>query len=743
MPTAPANPEPRPLHVWAIGAALFAGTMLLFARAFNHGFTNYDDPSYVTDNAQVQGGLAWPGVVWAFTGKADYWHPLTWLSHMLDWQLYGASAAGHHVTSVLWHALNAVLVFLVLRRLTGAGWTSAFAAALFAWHPLRVESVVWITERKDVMSGCFFLLTLWAYAAYADRRRSGRPALGAHLVALGCFALGLMCKPMLVTLPAVLLVLDFWPLQRAPIAPMRWSAWRGLLVEKLPYAGLSLAASILTLAMQREAGAFVLDVSPGARVANAFVSIARYLGKFLWPFDLAVCYPHPGSWPAGVVAGATLLAFVITVVAWRERGRRPWLLSGWAWFLIMLLPVIGLVQVGFQAMADRYTYLPVLGVQLAALWTLRDWRPLASRPALAAGLAAAVLAACAARTWNQEAVWRSPTALFRHALAVTGPNSVAEGFLGYTLAMDQRPDEAAPHLERALALDPRNRLALFALGRVREKQGRTEEALACFRSAVQLDAADAESEYRLGRLLLRTGRRDAGLPHMIAAVCRRDELWAANLEVAIAESRHGDPTLALAYFSVALAARPDDATAHFEYGLKLAELGRVDEALAQYRETLKAQPEHAAAHAEIGRLRLQQGEAAAALPEFQAAVARHPELGVAQLGLARASLELGRWAEAEAAFRRAREALPDDPAVENDWAEALARQRRFADAVPHYQRAIILRPNDAGLRAALGFVLYFSHRPAEALAAWDEALRMDPTLPGLRERVERLRRSGP
>ncbi|HVZ65354.1 MAG TPA: tetratricopeptide repeat protein [Lacunisphaera sp.] len=743
MPSTPANVPPRPLHTWAVCVVLFAGTVLLFERAFDYGFTNYDDPSYVTENARVLAGLSWDSVKWAFTSRFDYWHPVTWLSHLLDGQLYGLSASGHHVSSVLVHALNAVLAFLVLRRLTGAHWTSAFAAALFAWHPLRVESVVWIAERKDVLSGCFFLLTLWAYSSYAERRRAGRPAWVRFGMTLGLFAIGLMCKPMLVTLPAVLLLVDFWPLRRAPLVVAAWPDWRRLLVEKLPFAGLSVLVALLTVRMARHEGAFVLTVPAGARIGNAFVSVARYLGKLVWPFDLAVCYPHPGYWPAAAVAASGLLVLTVTAIAWSQRSRRPWLLAGWAWFIIMLLPVIGLVQVGFQAMADRYTYLPILGVQLAVLWTLRDWRPLASQPALAAGLGAAVLLAGAARTWNQEAVWRSPTSLFRHALAVTRDNSVAEGFLGYTLAMDNQTDEASIHLERAIALNPRNRLALFALGRVREKQARIEKAITCYRAAWQLDASDAESEYRLGRLLLRTGQQEAALPHMIAAVRRREDLRASNFEIAIAESRHGNPALALAYFSVALAARPDDVAAHFEYGLKLVELGRVDEALAQYREVLKLQPDHAAAHAEIGRIHLQQGDAAAAVPEFQAALANHPELGIAQLGLARACLQLGRLTEAEAAFQRARDAMPDDAAVENAWAEACARQRRFADAVPHYQRAIALRPNDAGLHAALGFVLYFSNRPAEALAAWDEALRLDPMLPGLRDRAERLRAGNP
>ena len=428
---------------------LFCGTVLLFSRATHGAFINYDDPSYVTDNPHVQGGLSWDGIVWAFTAPADYWHPLTWLSHMLDWQLYGPAAAGHHLTSVLWHALNAVLAFFVFRRLAGGFWLSAFAAALFAWHPLRVESVAWITERKDVMSGCFFLLTLLAYARYVDCRTAGRPWWRAYLLTMACFAAGLMSKPMLVTLPLVLLILDFWPFARCS-SP---ASLRLPLVEKIPFFALSGVTAALTVLMQRQGGDFVLDVPFGARAGNAVVSLARYLGKFFWPFNLIVCYPHPGYWPAPVVLSAAVLALGLCWLAWRQRRSRPWILAGWLWLLVVLLPVIGLVQVGFQAMADRYTYLPLLGVELALLWSLpgvgflRAW----SR----ASLAALVLAVCAARTWNQEGVWRDSVSLFEHAVAVGARNDVAEDFLASAL-LRRRPDGrgrrsrgARPHPESA------------------------------------------------------------------------------------------------------------------------------------------------------------------------------------------------------------------------------------------------------------------------------------------------------
>ena len=332
-------------------ALLFGGTLLLYGRVTGFDFVNIDDPVYVTGNPMVQRGLSWAGAVWAFTAPSDYWHPLAWLSHMADCQLYGLAPAGHHFTSILWHALNAVLAFLVFRTLMGGTWRSAFAAALFAWHPLRVESVAWVTERKDVMSGCFFLLTVLAYARFAAARSAGRPACRSYGLALVFFAAGLMSKPMLVTLPFVLLLLDYWPLARQP----RWPARRQVR-EKLPFFALAGAAGVATVLMQKSAGGFVLSLPVTARLGNAAVALVRYLGKFLWPFDLIVCYAHPGSWPVETILAAVALLLGLGATVWWQRRDRPWLATGLAWYLVTLLPVLGLVQLGFQAMADRYTW---------------------------------------------------------------------------------------------------------------------------------------------------------------------------------------------------------------------------------------------------------------------------------------------------------------------------------------------------------------------------------------------------
>lgn len=775
--------SPPTVRPWLLTAAvccvLFAGTVLLFSRGLGYDFSNYDDPSYVTNNVHVQAGFTRESLAWAFTGHADYWHPLTWLSHMLDWQLWRDHAGGHHLTSVLWHALNAVLAFLVLRRLTGAMAMAGFAAALFAWHPLRVESVVWITERKDVMSGCFFLLTLWAFASYArsgtgvppakSAPRSSRPLrpsptdpqavpVGAHLGApsipaaparswpfylltLALFLAGLMCKPMLVTLPGVLFLLNIWPLRRLDLSVLDRATWRRarqLLLEQVPLLALSLAIAAVTVLMQQTQGAFVLDLPFGARLGNAVVSIARYLGKFLWPVDLAVCYPHPGHWPWLAITGAAALFLGLTALAWWQRRARPWVLVGWAGFLVALLPALGLVQVGFQAMADRYTYAPILLLQLALLWTLQPLlasRPLARKAAAAA--AVAVLFGCAARTWNQQAVWRDPATLFRHALAVTERNEVGHALLAYTLATQGELGEAAIHSRRALELNPRNQTALFTLASVLERQGHTAEAAGFYHQVLALNPKDSDTEYRLGLLLLRQ-RDPAAAQHLRAVGQRHPELAEQRVAEGMDHTLHGRAKLGLAQFEVALALNPDEPTAHFGAGLALAQLDRDNDAIAAHRNALRLRADYPEAHTELGLLLLSRGDAAGAATHFRAALRSAPELATAHLGLARAVEQLGRADEAAASFARAVELAPDSPVVQRTVAQAFARRQQFAAAVEHYQRAIELQPQDATLHAELGYALILSGRRADGVAAWKAALALDPTLPGLRERLERL-----
>lgn len=769
----PADPSRR--RTLAVCLVLFLGTIALFARAWDYGFTNYDDPRYVTENLHVQGGLGWAGLVWAFLGNADYFHPLTWISHMLDWQLYGADATGHRLTSILWHAVNAVLAFFVVRRVSGlslppraraeaAGrlfWLSALSAALFAWHPLRVESVVWVTERKDVMSGFFFLLTIWAYVGYAEKRRV-QPAAAwrGYALALAAFAGGLMSKPVIVALPGVLVALDFWPLRRFPFAanigtqpPAKAEAaaksapaqhapesWRTLVLEKVPFAALSLGIAALTVWMQHGVHAFTVDVPFGARIANAFVALARYLGKFFWPFELTAIYPHPGTWPAVVVIAAALLFVAITAAALRQWRARPWLAAGWGWFLVMFVPSIGLVQAGFQSMADRYTYLPILGLQLALVPLLAElpWRRLPRwLPGAAAG---AVLAALAVRTWSQEGTWRDSDTLYEHALAVTQNNYVAHGFLSLNLVEQKRLDEAERHARRALELKPDYGTAHYALAAVRRSQGRIDEAIAGMRRNLELEPHNLATELELGLLLLQKNQTPEAAAHFAHAYAANPDVFAALVNFAHDEATAKNPRAAIALYRQALALRSDDAPAHHNLGVLLAAQGRPEEALAQFEEAMRLAPTLAQPHIDGGAVLLRLGRAQAAGEQFRKAAGLEPENAAALLGLSRALEQLGHGDEALAALRRAVAANPRAAALHAALGDALGRRRDIAGAAAEYEEAVRLQPDDAATRARLGFTLLLLRRPAEAATHWEEALRLDPNLPGLRERLEQVRR---
>jgi hypothetical protein len=446
---------------WLMAALLALVTLALYWPATRHDFiSNYDDGFYVTSNVHVQNGLTVESIKWAFLNPvASNWHPLTMLSHMLDCQLFGLKPWGHHLTSLLLHALNTVLVFVLLRSLTGAMWRSVLVAALFGLHPLHVESVAWVSERKDVLSTCFGLLALLFYGRYAQgqgaERRSGASSF--HLsplywLSLLFFALGLMSKPMLVTWPFVLLLLDYWPLER--FKPGRvWS----LVMEKIPFVALAEAACFATFVAQKHGGAVMTmeDLPLGARVGNALIACCRYLGKMFWPTDLAVFYPHPGYWPPAKVLLAGVFLCGISALCFVKRRHYPFLLMGWLWFLGTLVPVIGLVQVGQQAMADRYMYIPSVGVLVLTIWgayeLTRGWRYHEIALALA-GSAAIIL--CLALTRQQLGYWQDSETLFRHALKVTENNYVAHDGLGDALFNKGQTDGAIGQFQEALRLKP-------------------------------------------------------------------------------------------------------------------------------------------------------------------------------------------------------------------------------------------------------------------------------------------------
>jgi tetratricopeptide (TPR) repeat protein len=584
-PAAPLRIAPRRLGELFIGVGLVAAVLLIYCPCFDHPFINLDDEGYVTRNAHVQAGLTADGVRWAFTTfeKAN-WHPLTWLSLQLDSTLYGGvKAGGFHLTNVLLHAANALLLFLVLARMTGSLGRSAVVAALFALHPLHVESVAWVAERKDVLSTLFWVLTLAAYLYYVRR-----PGVGRYLLVVLALVLGLMTKPMLVTLPFVLLLLDYWPLGRlkseirnpksegnpndqAQMTQTGEREFRSLgfrfsdflrisdfgfrVLEKLPLFALALASCAVTVIAQGQSQAVKsFETFPlGVRVANALLAYAGYLGKMVWPLNLAVYYPHPGaavSVAGALAAGLLLLAITVLALAWGRR--RPYLPVGWLWYVGTLVPVIGLVQVGLQAMADRYTYVPSIGVFLMLTWGIADLASAWRVPRLAlVGAAAVVLSACVVLTWIQIGYWRSAQSLWEHTLAVTEKNLVAHvnlaechrqqghleaarreyeqavaidpdqphphTYLANTLLALQRPEEAAAEYRRAVALDPQLYAAHFGLALALAPQGQREEAATELRTALRIDPNAAMAHYVLGDLLRELGRTDEATSEYRAA----------------------------------------------------------------------------------------------------------------------------------------------------------------------------------------------------------------------------------
>jgi len=576
-------------------------SLIVYAPVWHHDFVNYDDYQYVSENADVSGGLTWHGVWWAFTtGAAANWHPLTWLSHMLDVQLYGLSPGPHHLTNLLFHIANTLLLFGLLHRMTGALGRSAFVAGLFAVHPLHVESVAWVAERKDVLSTLFWMLTLSAYVAYVQR-----PRLRRYLVVLLFFALGLMAKPMLVTLPFVLLLLDFWPLGRMSQEPDpagRWAPsrnWRATVVplvwEKLPLLALAVASSIVTFVVQRRGGSVVsLDAIPlNLRLANALVSYVAYIGKMLWPARLAVLYPYAQSLPRWEIAGAFLGLIIVSVAAIRGGLRHPYLPVGWFWYLGTLVPVIGLVQVGPQAMADRYTYVPLIGLFILVAWGVPDmfvhW-PLGSKALpVAAGL---VISACAIAARGQVQYWESGTALWTHALEVTTGNYVAHTDLGVVLARQGRTDEAIREFREALRIKPGYAEGHNKLGRALAGQGKLDEAIAHYSEALRTDPAFAEARNNLGLALIGQGKPDEAIREFREALRIKPDSAEVHNNLGVVLAEQGKADEAIREFLEALRIEPDDAEAHNSLGIAMAKRGRTDEAIRQFLEALRIKPDY-------------------------------------------------------------------------------------------------------------------------------------------------------
>jgi tetratricopeptide (TPR) repeat protein len=570
----------------SLALALVALTAFVFAPVGGHDFLNLDDAAYVTANPQVAAGLTWRGAAWAVTtGHAGNWHPLTWLSHMLDVEWFGMDAGKHHLTSALLHAGTTVLLFLLLRGLTAAPGRSAFVAALFGVHPLHVESVAWIAERKDVLSTLFWVLTLLAYVVYVRR-----PSLGRYLTVVITFALGLMAKPMLVTLPFVLLLLDFWPLKRSFAVS---GARRVLLYEKLPLLALALASSVATLVVQQQAGAVAaLDRLPlDRRVANAIVAYVTYVTRAVWPADLAAIYPYPGALSPWLVAFTAVALVLVSIAAVRAIRVVPYVFVGWFWYLGTLAPVIGLIQVGGQPTADRYTYVPLIGLSIMVAWGAAD--RVARRPAWRAALGAGallVVMASAAASRRQVGYWRDSVALWQHAIEATAGNYRAYGNLGHALAERGQWDAAIARYREALTIKPDFAEIHHRLGLALADRGRMTEAIRSYREALRLLPDYVHAHNNLGLALVAEGQIDEAAGHFLDAVRLDPTLAQAHSNLGVARARQGRLDEAVRHFSEALRIAPDSADAHANLAFALTDLGRPREAIPHYREALRLRP---------------------------------------------------------------------------------------------------------------------------------------------------------
>lgn len=693
-------------------------TLAVFWQVHSFDFVRYDDDKYVTENRHVQSGLTKDAIVWALTSvDANNWHPLTWLSHILDYQLYGPNPAGHHLTNLFLHIINTLLLFLILNLMTGFSWRSAFVAALFAIHPLHVESVAWVAERKDVLSTLFFMLTLSSYVNYVKR-----PGLYRYIPVLLFFALGLMSKPMLVTLPFVLLLLDFWPLGRLQFreSTLKISStglqtaanedakisntW--LIIEKIPLFILSAASIGITLYAQWTGIAPIQSLPVGTRISNALVSYISYMAQMIWPANLAVFYPYPEMIPVWQVSGSILLLILITLIALRSLRRYPYCMMGWFWYLGTLVPVIGLVQVGNQSMADRYTYIPMIGLFMIIAWTVPDllagWRHHRIALALSATFVIGVLITVSIL---QVRHWRDSVTLFEHALSVTKNNYVMHSNLGASLAEKGKYDDAVLHYTEALRIKPGDFEARYNLANALARQGKPEESLSQYAEALRIQPDAAAVHNNMGIALSYLGRTDEAVIHFREALRIKPEFYDAELNLKKALNRQVNPRQNIPEIATKKPADPKSAEGRMQAGLSLFQKGRLDEAIPEFEEALRLNPNIAAAHISLGLIMAQKRNLDKAIHHFRMALQIKPDLPEAHNSLGVALTYKGEIDEAISHFEEALLINPKFAKAHNSLAVALAQKGKTDEAIDHLRKALKIQPDYEEAKKNLNIML--------------------------------------
>ncbi len=689
-------------YTYLIIAFLIVASGLAYGRILCNDFINFDDNEYITENNHIKSGINIESIKWAITSSyASNWHPLTWLSHMLDWSLFGANASGHHLVNLLLHIGSVLFLFFFLAKTTKSLWPAAFVAAFFALHPLRVESVAWASERKDVLSMFFGMAALYVYAGYVEEQKLSR-----YFLCLALFALGLMAKPMLVTLPFVLLLLDFWPLERWPdvsnpshnptainntvsvkkknrhkhnvpgekklsaSGKSRGQSMGILLWEKAPFVFLAIISAVLTIWAQSKGGVIIaLQRLPfPERIVNAIVSYVGYLGKIFWPVDLAVFYPYEGSLPSWQVFGAAFILLGISAAVIYFIKKAPFLFVGWFWYLGTLIPVIGLVQVGNQAMADRYTYLPSIGIGIMLTWGIVYLLPQEKlRKIILIPAAVIVLAVCIFLTGQQCGYWKNSIELFNYALQVTKANYLAHNNLGVALAEEGKNDQAIAHYFAAIDINPHYADPHSNLGAALAAEGKNDQAIAHYLAAIDIDPHHADFHSNLGVALAAEGKNEEAIEHYLTAIKINQDY--------------------------------DDA--YYNLANLLIKQGKIEEAIGRYRETIKINPDNARAHYNLADILAQQGKIEEAIDHFREVLRINPSSFAALNNLGVYLEKQLKHDEAIYYYQRALHIEPNSPGVHFNLGVALGNKGELKEAIEHFRQAIYLKPDYEEARRAL------------------------------------------
>ncbi|MGP8200625.1 MAG: tetratricopeptide repeat protein [Limisphaerales bacterium] len=679
----------------AVCLLLAAITFAVFGQTLGHDFVNFDDDRYVYVNPVVKGGLSLKGLEWVIAhADCQLYHPLTMLSLMADHQFHGLHAGGYHLTNVLLHTASVILLFLILRLMTGATWRSAFVAAMFAIHPLRVESVAWVAERKDVLSAFFFMLTLGAYAHYVRKPDS----LARYLMVAAAFVMALLSKPTVVMLPFVLLLLDYWPLNRFE-QPRKFS---GLILEKIPLLALAGAACVMTVLAAGKAIAIHGSIPMPARLGNAVVSCAVYLRQMVWPQRLAVFYPPPDN---GQPLWTTALSFLLlALISWGVmvfQWKRRWLLTGWLWYLGMLAPVIGLVQAGTFAHADRNTYLPQIGICLAMTWLVAEWR--VSRAALG-GLMAAVIGLFMVCAWQQTSCWRNSGTLWTHVIACAPGNYIAQYNLGDYLVEKGKLDEAMTHYQKAVDINPKSAEAHNNLGLALGLKGKVDQAIDQYQLALHINPHLALAHYNLGNVFLQFGKLDDAISQYQQALQSEPDHAVILVNLANAFQQKGNLDRASAYYRQALQIDPDDPKAHNNLGEILLQKSSLNEAIVHFQKALQLDPGDARVHNNLGSALLQQGRVDEAITQYREALKTDPNDAKAQDNLGILLLGKDDAEEAIIHFQKALQINPRNANAENNLGNAFLQKGNVGEAVAHFERALAVEPDEPAIQNNLAWL---------------------------------------